>query len=326
MDLLGCEMPAPEPDRRVDPAEQSAVREDRGKQPTPGQLLGDGIRRRERDRRCPQRRVRPGTGPTPAPAASRWRAHPGAATPARPPRGAVECEYPGAKRPCVGDRRARPAPQGRCSSTRRSRRCSHGAARALRRGADRRRASRGRRRPARRAWRYDQCQAPRRAPLPPCAVVDAGASTRDGHASSPTLRRRPVPRTGQRDWLAGRRREPRGVPPVPARHSAAHQVGNLPDGPSRGSGRDVSVARVLVPDTPAASATALPARVGDREVEDPLVPGIARAALPAALDRLPVGRDLADEALVVARAVGAVPKSCVGSRQIVQVDPSRLVR
>src|ERR1700736_2572512 len=52
---------------------------------------------------------------------------------------------------------------------------------------------------------------------------------------------------------------------------------------------------------------ALLAEVGDREVDLPLVAGVPQAALPPALDRLAVSRDLADEALVEAGAVRAVP-------------------
>src|SRR6266480_4537246 len=52
---------------------------------------------------------------------------------------------------------------------------------------------------------------------------------------------------------------------------------------------------------------ALLAEVVDREVDLPLIAGVPRAALPPALDRLPVSRDLADEALVEAGSVGALP-------------------
>src|ERR1700736_5945117 len=52
---------------------------------------------------------------------------------------------------------------------------------------------------------------------------------------------------------------------------------------------------------------ALLAEVGDREVDLPLIAGVPHAALPPTLDRLAVSRDLADEALVEAGAVGAVP-------------------
>src|ERR1700730_16436292 len=52
---------------------------------------------------------------------------------------------------------------------------------------------------------------------------------------------------------------------------------------------------------------ALLAEVIDRKVDLPLIAGVPHAALPPALDRFSVGRDLADEALVEAGAVGAVP-------------------
>src|SRR5881397_716003 len=52
---------------------------------------------------------------------------------------------------------------------------------------------------------------------------------------------------------------------------------------------------------------ALLADVVDREVDLPLIAGIPHAALPSALDRLAVSRDLPDEALVEAGAVTAVP-------------------
>src|SRR5438094_9190551 len=49
------------------------------------------------------------------------------------------------------------------------------------------------------------------------------------------------------------------------------------------------------------------AGVIDREVDFPLIAGIPHAPLRPALDRFAVSRDLADEALVEAGAVGAVP-------------------
>src|SRR5437588_1965711 len=52
---------------------------------------------------------------------------------------------------------------------------------------------------------------------------------------------------------------------------------------------------------------ALLADVVDREVDAPLIAGGPHAALPPARDALAVSRDLADEALVEAGAVGAVP-------------------
>src|SRR5207244_6989685 len=52
---------------------------------------------------------------------------------------------------------------------------------------------------------------------------------------------------------------------------------------------------------------ALLAEVVDREVDPPLIAGVPHAALPPAFDRLAISRDLADEALVEAGAVGALP-------------------
>src|SRR5438445_13856163 len=52
---------------------------------------------------------------------------------------------------------------------------------------------------------------------------------------------------------------------------------------------------------------ALLADVVDREVDAPLIAGGPHAALPPARDALAVSRDLADEALVEAGALGAVP-------------------
>src|SRR2546423_8540733 len=49
------------------------------------------------------------------------------------------------------------------------------------------------------------------------------------------------------------------------------------------------------------------AGVSDREVDFPLIAGIPHAPLRPALDRFAVSRDLADEPLVEAGAVGAVP-------------------
>src|SRR6185503_2406732 len=69
--------------------------------------------------------------------------------------------------------------------------------------------------------------------------------------------------------------------------------------------------------TPSATAAAKPTRriwrrwrralVIDREVELPLIARLPHAALPPALDPVPVSRDLADEALVEAGTVRAVP-------------------
>src|SRR5687768_14096086 len=55
------------------------------------------------------------------------------------------------------------------------------------------------------------------------------------------------------------------------------------------------------------SLAALLADVGQREVDLPVIAGVPHAPLPAALDRLAVRGDLADEALVEARAVRAAP-------------------
>src|SRR5439155_27171670 len=52
---------------------------------------------------------------------------------------------------------------------------------------------------------------------------------------------------------------------------------------------------------------ALLAEVVDREVDPPLIAGVPHAALPPAFDRLAISRDLADEALVEAGSVGALP-------------------
>src|SRR5687767_3856728 len=54
-------------------------------------------------------------------------------------------------------------------------------------------------------------------------------------------------------------------------------------------------------------ATALLAGVVERKVDLPLIAGLPHAALPPARDLLAVSGDLADEALVEAGAVGAIP-------------------